>query len=1179
MRRLEPSKTRWWCLLTAAIALTFGGCLIIGPTAAVALQDHVFDARLSLTGGCGTTSGDPIPDPGLCPMPPGIPGVDHPLRVFNNPCGAATDSHGDVYVVSEAPQGSEGRIDVFDSEGKYLTSIDEQHHPCGIAVDSAGHVYVLENEPPSRVMLFTPASFPPQAGTAYSAEAAAVVAYQGPVNSLCHQANAIAVDPSNDHLYVSLNCQGEHIAEFGSAAENLPAEKWTPLREDIGAGIDDVALTGQFDVYGVNHDIYTAGYDSKAANGSLPEAQRVVIVDGATGEKKCESKGAAGNFSFVFGAAKVAVDQSNGDFYLDDTGVNKVVDHFDANCNLLGTLPTVPTLQHPDLVAGLAVDSPCIGPGETSCDLGGYHSPNPGYVFVGSGIGPKDSHLYAYKPRQGEPPEIEAQGVKDITDTEATLTASLSPHDLETTYSFEYITQADYEAAGEAFGPGAARSPLPPVKLGEGASFVPVATSIAGLRPDTAYRFRLVAENEAGVTQGEGEQGGEGTDLAFTTYPPREDGLPDGRGYEIVTPPDTGGYVPTMNELGLSPLAASAALRTDFAGPGGDSLLFGIEGGSLPGLPGGGFHDTYEAHREANGPYGRWGSDFNGIDGTEAQGPTPNGFSADHLTSFWAVREGIVAEEGNYVRRSSGPLDPDCSPEPGGTLEVMGCGSLGTDPRAFGGWISPGAEHVVFATLNENGRLAQRLEPQAPPTGTGAIYDRTADGVTHVVSLKPDGTPFAEGEVAQYLGTSHDGTVVVFSVGGTVYARLDDSETVEVAEGGPRFAGIAEHGGRIFFLRPNPTEPVLPGTEIPQGQIFACDVTNGPCAGSGGQAPVQIGSGDESMVVNVSADGSHVYFAEGNALYAWDGAGVQPVADLAPIDITGHKGATEQDVGGLGLWVPDVVAPYPAPNQGPASDPSRTDHDGAVLVFESHANLTAYDSAGHSQIYRYDAGAAAGERLSCLSCSPTGAAATADAELESNPPPPFTSLPPVNALADIANVSANGRRVFFQSADPLVLTDTDGLLDVYEWEADGEGDCGRAGGCVRLISSGQSATNDYLYAMTPDGHDVFFESGDLLVPRDHEAAPSIYDARVGGGEAPEAPAPEPCQGDACQPPSSPPGEVTPASAGFEGPGNPHGGSRRPGKHKQHGRHKRHRRHGHGHGHRRRAGHSKRGAVR
>lgn len=1192
-------------LMAPLVAVWISALFVCASAEATGEPIRVFDARLSLTGDCSVSEEDPVPDPGC-------PGGVHPPKSFRNACGAATDSYGNVYVASSAAGNTagtvnEGRVDVFNAKGEFLSEIKDHHQPCDLAVDSEGNLYILEHADEERILLFVPGSYPPQAGTQYPTESEAVVVHRSPPG-FCGRAKAIAVDPSNDHLYTLLQCTA--ISEYGSAAENLPSNEWTPTKEEIGAGIEGVALNGGFEVYGKNHDIYSAGWDNTSANGSLPDAQRVFIIDGTTGAKVCESAGLgtpAGHFSFVFGNAAIAIDQASGDFYVDDTHVNKVIDRFNASCGYVDQLPTHPpatkgpTLQQPDLRAGLAVSSPCIGLGGTSCDLGGYHGPeeNEGNVYVGSGQGEGSSHLFAFPLKVPGPPEIEAQGVTDVTATEARLSAQVDPHALDTSYHFEYISQAAYEANGNEFDTGATSVPVPDADAGDGASFVPVSAPVAGLQPGTAYRFRLVASNcetpgaieGECLTKGEGEPGKDGKDATFATYPPEAEGLPDHRGYELVTPPGTGGYVATMSELGFSGLGSSAAFATDFAGPGGESLLFGIEGGSLPGFPGGGFHDTYEAHRKSDGTYGRWLSEFNGITGAEAWQPTPNGFSSDHSFAFWAVEKGgaIVQERGNYIRRSNGVLNPKCSPEPAGDLELIGCGSLGTDAWAGGGWISAGAGHVVFATLNENNREAQRLEPQAPLTGTGAIYDHTSDGVTHVVSLKPGNSPFGVGEAASYQGTSADGTAVAFEVEGTLYVRLDDNETIQAASTGknPVFGGLSEHGGRIVYLRPNATKPLLEGTKIPQGEIFVCDVRAGSCAGPGQtQAPIQIGSGEESIIVNVSADGSHIYFVSPKQLdgsnggvgednlYLWDGSGVHFVTDLEASDVTGRTSLAEQ-IGGLGLWVTHAVAPFPEVRRGPASDPSRSTPTGTVLVFESRAELTNYDSDGHSEVYRYDSDTG---DVACLSCNPTGVAAVSDAQLESDPPPQFVSLPPVNALASIANVSVNGRRVFFQSADRLVLGDTDGKLDVYEWEADGEGDCDHVGGCVRLISSGRSAADDYLYAMTPDGHDVFFESGDLLVPRDTESAASIYDARVDGGEAPEALPPQPCQGDACQSPASSPQDATPASSSFEGPGDashakapcPKGRQRfrRHGKAQCVKRHPRHRKH-----HQRKRGHT------
>jgi hypothetical protein len=663
---------------------------------------------------------------------------------------------------------------------------------------------------------------------------------------------------------------------------------------------------------------------------------------------------------------------------------------------------------------------------------------------------------------------------------------------------------------------------------------------------------------------GEGSPGAEGTDASVATYPspsiakpcPNEAlrtgpsaWLPDCRAYELVTPPDTGGHIPRISILGFG--YGEMGFNTAPASADGESVAFGSNSGSLPGLGGGGFLDTYRAVREEG--IG-WRSRFVGLTTAQAARPRPGGISSDHLYSFWNVEEdfnsGTLADPGDYaqyLRVPDGTLpSANCAveAEPEGDVEWIGCGSLGHDPEAAGKWISEGGEHVIFTT----GRFGSsvQLEPCAPPSGVAAIYDRTPGGPTHCVSVPPAGAS-AEVEArfntqgAVYRGMSADGTTVVFSVDNILYARLDNAETVIVAEGGI-FAGASADGDRIFYLGE------ATGLFPPKGEIYACEVALGSCDGpDSAQAPIQIGSGDVALMVNVSADGSYAYFIspdqlDGEAgdqgkdnLYAWDGEAVTFIGVLDPLDVS------PPGLAGLGQWIDQALAAKPSAFNGPGNAPSRTTPDGTVLVFESRADLagSGYDNGGFSEIFRYDAEAEAGEQLRCISCNSTGEPARSDARLEIPESGHILNLSssPVNAISQIANVTIDGQRVFFQSADRLVARDLDGKLDVYEWQAQGASGCKRETGCLSLISSPRSATDEYLYAMTPDGHDVFFLSGDTLNHEDPDGTPSVYDARVEGGFPPPAPPSGECLGEACQPAVSAPEDPSPASAGAIGPGD------------------------------------------
>ncbi len=105
------------------------------------------------------------------------------------------------------------------------------------------------------------------------------------------------------------------------------------------------------------------------------------------------------------------------------------------------------------------------------------------------------------------PPLTSAPEAIDVAAGAATLKATVNPEGAETTYRFQYVTEAGYEAdreaGGEGFeGPDALSTPdqtLPEA----GYEAADVSASVKTLTPATTYRFRVVAESEDGVDAAE----------------------------------------------------------------------------------------------------------------------------------------------------------------------------------------------------------------------------------------------------------------------------------------------------------------------------------------------------------------------------------------------------------------------------------------------------------------------------------------------------------------------------------------------------------------------------------------------------------------------------------------------------------------------------------------------------
>lgn len=1058
--------------LVVAVSLLLAG-LSASPASAAESQRRL-DPLLSLVGGCTKPETlDPVVDPG-CPETP--PVSSHPPNTFAAPTSVATDEYGNMYVSSfgKSLKGTEGRIDIFTADGVFIDQLVPPYGPHAVKVDSEGNLYVIQENYDvevgqalrNQIAVFEPTVYEPELGNIEYGDPPVVI------DESLAAVIGLAINPANDHVFVNLGASG--LQEYTAADEGNTLVRTVPLAVwPYGAG---VAIDAS------RERIYVTEEDDVVQIRDLaPPSEIIGTIEG--------SEVPEGEFlSYI----AVTADEDTGHVFVLDGAANRIYE-FDEDGEYISTLEhgfqTVTGAQ-------ISIDNGAFSPN-------GALSTKGRYLFVAShksGTG----HSFAFEEAKEAAPDVKELTSLGSTENEAELQATINPHNLATSYIFEYTTLKRFKKE-EFTGAAVARTGQLPVENLD----IDVSASIGSLEPGTSYRFRVSATNELGSDQEEGE---------FATYPaiPFEpspcgnflfriglsSSLPDCRAYELVTPADTNGRAP----VGASHLGY---WTTRQVAPAGDKLPFRVEGGSLPGSDATGSYlgDPYLSSR---GP-GGWTTTLTGPNGGEATDVEPGGSSPDQGYLLWTasgagskvLEEKLTA----YVRY------------PDGHSELLGEGSIATEPQVNGLLISEGGEHQIFTT-GAIGTPVQ-LEPDAAPTGTKTIYDRSLDGDLRVVSLLPGDIPLGAGENAIYQNASLDGKGVAFEVGTTLYLRYDNSETFEIGAG-VAFAGVAEGGNQIFYVD---------GGKLLRFDALTEDVTEFNAAGS--VTPVMISPDGSAAyfvstaVLTTTPNPENVKAKNGKEnLYLSREGTISFVGTVTDRDVDGTAGPTEQ-VDGLGLWTSAVGPPTP----GRLSNvPARTTPDGSVLLFQSRAPLTGFESGEHSQVYRYDS---IGDELKCISCNPVAAAATGDATLQSARRGTFALFFPT---AWIDNIRADGRRAVFQSTEALIPGDTDGLQDVYEWEDQGVGSCTLPDGCLYLISSGHSVRDDYLWAVSKSGDDVFFLSSDLLLPADADETVSIYDARVGGGFADPVGAGD-CQGEGCRPDLAAPPNMPTANTPVTGAGD------------------------------------------
>lgn len=793
--------------------------------------------------------------------------------------------------------------------------------------------------------------------------------------------------------------------------------------------------------------------------------------------------------------------------------------------------------------------------------LPGY---SPGILYAGAGFGcpgqgacPAESqgqsslgYIFASKSNaSAKAPIVVSESVTNVGVASATLNAQVNPEGTQTSYVFQYITDAAYQAndPSDRFA-GASEAPANGAQLGDGQQPTLAAVTITGLSPATAYHYRVLATSAGGIAVGLAAQ--------FQTRAPEAEGPPDGRAYELVSPAQkNGGEVlpaaPNIASCGGECKPGLVSTRFPVAvSPSGSSIAY--EGQPFLLNEGALEFDEYVSTRSASG----WQ--------TLSMSPplvhSPNGlifesFAFDPALTrglSFATDEALVPEApAGYRNIFSEPtnnrfdLSPLLKTTPPNRAPT---GKEGFAIRYVG--ASPDLSRVFFEA-NDALTGPTNLAPAAVDGGPEQfnLYEWHA-GQLSLVNVQPSnaetipGAAFGSGlqlaiaseKQADYSNAIAANGALVFwsSESGQVYVREDGERTREIPDPG-KFLTASVDGSKVL---------------LDDGMLYDLQ--------TGALTDLTAGSGGFEGIAGQSDDLSTVYFVAntvvteapnpqgavaqtgGKNLYAWRNGAISFVGTLLA-----------NDNQGLHVW-----------SATPVLRTAEASPNGRWLAFNSQAALTGANTVGAcefsaaaqkyvgskpcEEVYLYDSQTGS---LLCPSCNPTGAAPLGGSFLRLLAHAPGSLAQP--------RYLTNDGRLYFDTRDELSTVDTNNQVeDVYQYEPAGVGSCARAGGCVGLISSGRGSYDSNFLAIDSTGDNVFFTTRQQLVPRDQDALIDLYDARVGGGIAADfAAPPAECLGEGCQPPPPPvQGEPSPGSAAFQGPGNPKPKKAKKKHHKKHHKH-------------------------
>jgi hypothetical protein len=768
-------------------------------------------------------------------------------------------------------------------------------------------------------------------------------------------------------------------------------------------------------------------------------------------------------------------------------------------------------------------------------------------------------------------PNIHNESVSDVAATSATLNASINPDNTATSYFFQYGTE-DCATVGQRCEEAPA---APGTSIGSGENAVVVSEHVQhGLQAGTLYHYRVVAVSKIEVSPGAFEtQEFDGPDQTFTTQTAGGFVLPDGRAWEMVSPPNKhGALIEPIGETGVVQASAS-----------GDAISYAATAPTEAGAQGSSNNVQVLSTRGRAG----WRSQDIAIPHATATALSLAGQEYRYFSSD--LSRAIVQPFGSFTpcRTAQGAEQPCVSTEAseqtpflrtdftsGDATEL--CASSCYHPLVtatnvpagvkFGGEAIClkqicGPEFLAATPDGSDVVLRSDVALTATPGDAGGLYE-WADGSLQLVSVLPGGAP--SGAADALLGNdpqiahaiSSDGSRVVWRDQATHHLYMRDTEhrkTVQLdtpqpgsGEGtaGPVFQTASATGSKVLFTD---SQRLTEGSGASEGRpdLYECEVVEEageqtcelsdmtPPAPGGERATVR------GTVLGAGEDANSVYFVAGGIL-ANNVASNKEQATLGGDNLYLRRDGTTTFIAALS----SEDAPDWSSQGELARQTARVSPNGRWLAFMSQRSLTEYDNedvtskvAGEKvdeELYLYDG---ASGSLVCASCDPSGArpvGVEAGARLVSsriwNPStwlaatiPGWTPYQGLNRSLYQSRYLSDSGRLYFDSNDALVPQDVNGNWDVYEYEPpgvpNGSQACtestgtfsARSDGCVNLISSGSSAEESAFVDASKSGGDVFFLTAAKLSTQDFDTSLDVYDAHECASSSPciAAPASQP----------------------------------------------------------------------